>query len=85
MVPDPAVGIDTTQAGTRVHTFLQPAHEVGGTVPVENTLRSTVGRATSHAWQAGTVATVSNSSWRVGIGSTGVGITRILLYNRLNN
>ena len=85
MVPDPAVGVDTTKAGTRVHTLLQPAHQVGGTVLVENTFRSTVGRASSHAWQAGTVATVSISSWRVSIRSTGVGITRILLYDRLNN
>jgi hypothetical protein len=79
------IGIDATGAGTGVHTVLIEAGPVGGTVVVDDTLWPTVGRAALHAGQAGAVAAaVARVARRIGIWTTGVRLTRIISYYRLN-
>ena len=65
VVPDPAVGIDTTQARTRINTFLLSTSLVLRTILVEYTLRSTVGSGSNHARQTGAVTSISIIPWSV--------------------
>ena len=84
MVPHPAVGIDATQAGTRVLTLSTDAGLVRGTVGVYDTLRPAVGRGADHFRQAGALASFPNSSGRVGVGSTRIRITGINILHRFD-
>ena len=84
MVPHPAVGIDTTQAGTRVLTLSTDAGLVRGTVRVNITFGPAVGRGADHFRQAGALASVPNGSGWVGVGSTGVWLARIFRHNWFN-
>ena len=43
MIPDPTVGIDATETGTRVLTLSGDAGQLLGAVRVDHTLRATVG------------------------------------------
>ena len=83
MVAHIAVGVDTAQARTRVLALSVDAGLVRRTVRVDHTLWPAVGRRANHLWQAGALATVSDGSWRIAVGSARVGIARIT-FNRFN-
>ena len=86
MVPHITVGIDATQAGTRVLALPGDAGPVLGTVSIHIAFGSAVGRRSNHFRQAGALASVSNSSGRIGVGSTGIWNTRVYLFhNRFNS
>ena len=50
MVPNPAVGVDTTQPGTRVLALSADAGHVRGTVGVDDALWPAVRRGADHVW-----------------------------------
>ena len=84
MASNSAVGIDAAEARTRVLALSADAGLVRRTVRVDDTLWAAVGRRANHLWQAGALATVSDGSWRIAVGSTWVGITRVSIH-RLNS
>ena len=84
MVAHIAVGVDTAEARTRVLALSVDAGLVRWTVRVDHTLRAAVGWRANHLWEAGALATVSDGSWRIAVGSTWVGITRVSIH-RLNS
>ena len=81
MIPDPAVGIDATQAGTGILALAVDTRLVGWTIGIDDAFRSAVGRRSNHFRQAGAIASVPNSSGRIGVGSTGIGITWVYIFH----
>ena len=84
MIPDPAVGIDPTEARAGVLTLSVDAGSVSGTVVVDLTLRPAVGRRSQHLRQAVTLTPGSHHSGRFAVWSTGVGIAGVLYHHRLH-
>ena len=84
MVSNPAVGVNSTQARTRILALAVDAGFVGGAVRVDDALWPAVGRGADHVWQAGAVAALSNHAGRVGIWAAGVGITWVNILNGFN-
>ena len=64
MVTHSAVGIDTAETRTGVLAMLVDTSKLGGTISIDDTFRSTVGRASDHVWHARALASVSNASGR---------------------
>jgi hypothetical protein len=85
VVPDPARGVDAAKPRTGIHTSLVFAGKFSGAVLVENTLRAAIWRGSYHAVLTVAVTAVVISSWRTGIGATGVRVARIFFYNWLNS
>ena len=84
MAADTACGMNTTQAGARIHTSLVLTSKLCWAVIVENAFWVTVWRGTNHSCLTRAVTAVSVSSWGVGIRSTRIGHTRVLFNDRLN-
>ena len=76
MVDDLALGCRSTGPGTRVTTLLSDTGQVAGTLIVEDTLRSTVGRNSDISGQAGTGCDASLvpalREWSTGVRQAGV-------------
>ena len=77
MVTHSAVSIDTAETRTGVLAMPVDTGKLGGTISIDDTFRSTVGRASDHVWHARALASVSNSSGWQGVGPTGVWITGV--------
>ena len=77
-------GMNTTQARARVHTSLVLASKLCWAVIVEYALWMTIGWGTNHSCLTRAVTAVSVSSRGVGIGSTWIGYTWVLLDDRFN-
>ena len=84
MAADTACGMNTTQARARVHTSLVFTSKLCWAVIVENAFWVTVWRGTNHSCLTRAVTAVSVSSRGVGIGSTWIGYTWVLLDDRFN-
>lgn len=84
MIPDPTVGIDATETGTRVLTLSGDAGQLLGAVRVDHTLRATVRGRANHLGHTGAPTLTTNIPWRECVWSTWVGVARVLLNNRLN-
>jgi len=79
MVAHAAIRIDAACSWTGVNTVLVQAGLVSGTVVIDDTFWPTIGRAAKDARQAGAVAAaIASVPGRVGVGPTGVGLTRII-------
>jgi hypothetical protein len=77
MVTHSAVGIDTAKTRTGVLAMSVDTSKLGGTISIDDTFWSTVGRTSDHVWHARALASVSNSSGWLGVGPTGVRITGV--------
>ena len=84
MAADPAGGVNATQPRAGVHTSLVLASKLCWAVIVEYALWMTIWWGTNHSCLTRAVTAVSVSSWRVGIGSTWIGYTWVLLDDRFN-
>ena len=84
MAADTACGMNTTQAGARIHTSLVLTSKLCWAVIVENAFWVTVWRGTNHSCLTRAITAISISSWGGGIRSTWIGYARILFNNRLN-
>ena len=84
MAADPASGVNATQTRAGVHTSLVLASKLCWAVIVEYALRMTIGWGTNHSCLTRAVTAVSVSSRGVGIGSTWIGYTWVLLDDRFN-
>ena len=80
MVPNTAVGIDTTEAGTGVLTLSVDTGFVLRTLRVDDTLWTTVGRSSYHLRQAGALTRTPHIPGRVGVWPTRVGLAGVLHY-----
>ena len=81
VIPHTAVGIDTTEAGTGVLTLSVDASLVLGTLRVDDTLWSAVWRLANHVRETRAVTRAPEVAGRIGVGTTGVRVTRILHYH----
>ena len=77
MVTHSAVGIDAAETRTRVLAMPVDTGKLGGTISIDDTFRSTVGRASDHLWHARALASVSNPSGWQGVGPTRVWIAGV--------
>ena len=84
MAADPAGGVNATQTRAGVHTSLVLASKLCWAVIVEYALWMTIWWGTNHSCLTRAVTAVSVSSWGVGIGSTWIGYTWVLLDDRFN-
>ena len=85
MVADLTSSINATKARARILTLSIDTCLVLRTVRVDNTLRAAVGRRPDHFWQAGTMATVPNDSWWIGVWSARVGVAWIVVDDWFNS
>ena len=84
MAADPAGGVNATQPRAGVHTSLVLASKLCWAVIVEYALWMTIWWGTNHSCLTRAVTAVSVSSWGVGIGSTWIWYTWVLLDDRFN-
>ena len=84
VIPDPAVGIDPTEAGAGVLTLSVDAGSVSRTVVVDLTLRPTVGRRSQHLRQTVTLTPGPHHSGRFAVRSTGVRLAGVHCYHWLH-
>ena len=84
MVPNSAVGIDSTQARTRILALAGNAGKLWRAVRVDDALWSAVGRRAQHSRQTAALASLSNNLWLVAVGTAGIGITGINSNDWLN-
>jgi len=82
VIPHSTVCIISTEARTGIRAFLILACFVHWTVRVELALWPAVRRLAYHAGLARAVTAVTVVPRRVGVGPTGVGVTRVLLHYR---
>ena len=84
MVPDPAVGIDATEARAGILALSGDASKFLGAVGVDNTLRSAVRRRSDHFSHACAATIPPIISGRQAVWTTRIGITGVFLNHRLN-
>ena len=84
VISDPAVGIHTTEAGTGILTLSVDTCPVCGTVVVDLTLRSAVGRRAQHLRQTVALTPGAHHSWGFAVWSTGIWVAGVLCHNRLH-
>ena len=84
VVPNSAVCILATETRARINALLGSARQLHGTIRVELTLRTAIGRLTDHAGLARAVAPIAIIARRVGVRTTGVRVAGIFLDNRFN-
>lgn len=84
MVSNPAVGIDSTEARTRVLTLPVDTGLVSGTVVVDLTLRPAVGRRSQHLRQTVTLTPGPDHPRRFAVWSTGVRLAGVHGHHRLH-
>ena len=84
MVPDPAVGVSTTQTRTGVLALSVDARLVGGTVCIDLTLRSAVRRRSQHLRQTVALTPGPHHSRRFAVWSTGVRVAGVDCHHRLH-
>ena len=82
MVPDPAVGVSTTQTRTGVLALSVDARLISGTVSIDLTLWSAVRRRPDHLWQAVTLTPSTHRAGRFTVGPTRVGVAGVLSLHR---
>ena len=85
MVSNSAVGIGTTQPGTRVLALLVDAGLVRRALGIDDALWPAVWRGANHLRQAGALTTFTNGSGRIAVGSAWVRVARIDCLNWLNS
>ena len=84
MVPHFTIGIDSAQSRAGILTLPPDARLVTWAISVDNALGPAVGRGADHFWQARALTAVANNTWWVGVGSTRVGVTWVLIDDRFN-
>jgi hypothetical protein len=77
MRPDPAVGVDATEPGTRVLAGTVDAGELGVTVVIDGALRSAVRWVADHAGHAVALALTANISGPQAVGARWVWLTGV--------
>ena len=82
MVGHPAVGVVAAQAGAGVSALLLYAGSGLAALRAHQTLGSAVWRLANHVRQTRALTPAPQVTRRIGVGTTGVGVTRVLHYHR---
>ena len=84
MVPNSAVGIDSTQTRTRILALAGNAGKLWRAVRVDDTLWSAVGRGADHVCHALAVTAATNILRQESVRPAWIGITRVISFYWLN-